>query len=398
MLHESDYPVRVLAGPMDRQTSRTIGVAQTPIEAGKMVYDYLQEIGFKSYYSRHWMDGDTEVIDYGSHRNFIFYSPIPKTNERTTPTMSKTPICSLEGFQECYSEFSELALFGSLLDCIIRIFDEDGCAMYKAIIGYTEIPGDILLHMADAEGVDSMEELKANIGHNYGGIQFRSLNALIRDADAYFEIVPADQPADCECVMIVQRQKAAADAKLKAEKEAADKVIADKAAADAAAKRIADRRRYQAQIARDADLAEQRKQAEAAIKARRDKKAAEEKALEEKRAEENRVRAQNAADIRARIERGRAHAREMAARKAANEISGHSPDARPTSQRASVPPTGTIANHSSGSTTGSTTGPDTRTVMFPNNITLEGDYNGYKELLGVELANILFGKSNLSGK
>ena len=55
------------------ENMKLLGEFETIQEAYKRMYEYIKEIGFKSYYQRMWyIEKGLRVIDYGSHTKFFY--------------------------------------------------------------------------------------------------------------------------------------------------------------------------------------------------------------------------------------------------------------------------------------------------------------------------------------
>jgi hypothetical protein len=106
----------------------------------------------------------------------------------------------VETFSGTFGDFHTMFLDTDLNKWVIRAFYEgppndilDGEAHFKVILGMTEMhDGDILLHLADAEGTDSMDEVYESV--NKHGVTFQLLSKFITSHG--IEIRPADQGAD----------------------------------------------------------------------------------------------------------------------------------------------------------------------------------------------------------
>lgn len=51
---------------------KLLGEFETEQEAYKRMYEYIKEIGFKSYCQRIMVHDGTKIIDYGSHTKFFY--------------------------------------------------------------------------------------------------------------------------------------------------------------------------------------------------------------------------------------------------------------------------------------------------------------------------------------
>lgn len=91
-----------------------------------------------------------------------------------------------------FGDFETLFHDTDLGQYIIRFYDEDGDAYYKAIVGYTNLANDILLHLVDADDIGEFEDI-ADSAEDYG-IQFRLLSKIIGEDG--FDIIPYDQYDD----------------------------------------------------------------------------------------------------------------------------------------------------------------------------------------------------------
>lgn len=54
------------------ENMKLLGEFETEQEAYKRMYEYIKEIGFKSYCQRFWVHDGTKIIDYGSHTKFFY--------------------------------------------------------------------------------------------------------------------------------------------------------------------------------------------------------------------------------------------------------------------------------------------------------------------------------------
>jgi hypothetical protein len=97
-------------------------------------------------------------------------------------------------FTSGFGDFQTLFLDTDLGDYVCRFYNEDGEAIYKCIVGYTELPNDILLHIVDCENVDSYDELDEAIEKH--GVSFQTLTTMLGQDG--FCIIPYDQFAEDE--------------------------------------------------------------------------------------------------------------------------------------------------------------------------------------------------------
>lgn len=88
-----------------------------------------------------------------------------------------------------FGDFETMMHDTELEDFIVRIYTEDGYAMFKNILGWTMLSDDVMLTMIDAEGYDDDDELFDSIDHQ--GVEFRSLKQILKDGG--IDIVPRDQ-------------------------------------------------------------------------------------------------------------------------------------------------------------------------------------------------------------
>lgn len=106
---------------------------------------------------------------------------------------------NLLDFSGGFGDFATLFTDTDLDEYVIRFFHNDdpdkicsidGEAFFKVMIGYTEMPnGDILLHLIDAEGADTWDEIYEN-AERYG-VEFQLLSKMLQKHG--FEITPIDQ-------------------------------------------------------------------------------------------------------------------------------------------------------------------------------------------------------------
>ena len=101
-----------------------------------------------------------------------------------------------ETFAHCFGDFETMFLDTDLNGWVIRsYYDEhdgdtlDGTAKYHVIVGYTQLPDDILLHLASAENVNSYDELEDSIQSH--GLTFERMSTFINRHG--FAIYPMDQ-------------------------------------------------------------------------------------------------------------------------------------------------------------------------------------------------------------
>lgn len=95
-----------------------------------------------------------------------------------------------------HGDFSTLFHDTDFEQFVIRYFQAVGepheFASYKMVIGFTSLDnGDIMLHMVDAEGVDTFEELDSAADRH--GVEFRLLSTIMQEGG--FNIYPGDQLA-----------------------------------------------------------------------------------------------------------------------------------------------------------------------------------------------------------
>lgn len=97
-------------------------------------------------------------------------------------------------FSNGFDSFEDLFDDTDLDNYVIRFYDEDGSAIFKMITGYTLLPNDILLHLVDTEGCDTLDEVLESMKEY--GTSFRTLSSIAgRDG---FDIIPFDQFDDDE--------------------------------------------------------------------------------------------------------------------------------------------------------------------------------------------------------
>ncbi len=340
---EVKYPARIEFG--NDHEKQTLGIAKTPQGAAQMWMNHLDEIGFKTYYQRCWMVGETLKIDFGSHSQFVYITPTSELERNPIMEQNTYPMnafrCAFQGIHP---------FMKALENVVIRTYDDDGYAQYKMVVGYTALAHDTILHIIDVEGAETLEEAVKGFGSGYRGIDLVSLNALLKDPDSYISVVPQDQFSDTPTMKKYQADKA---------EEAARKAKQEEEA------RLANQRRYQAQIEAD-------------------KAAAAKKRLEETEAEADR----NAR--RAQMER---ILKEGHAKKAAKE-------AEAKAEMAATPtPVSDMISALLKESAKTNVAPKINTepkkstrVVLPDGLTIEGDYGGFAALVGKEVADTLFGK------
>lgn len=175
----------------------------------------------KGIYRSHITSDGVQHIDYGSHHNFFKMEPI--LNKKGDNKME-----NIFDFCGNFDSFDELMDETEMYEKVVRFFTEDGDAVYKIIVGSTAIPGDILLHMVDAEGMTDISEIDEAI-KNFG-LEFQKLSTLL-GTDG-MEIVPFDQlddedneqsspdsnkcATDCKCENKAETKETAEEKEMKA--------------------------------------------------------------------------------------------------------------------------------------------------------------------------------------
>lgn len=96
-------------------------------------------------------------------------------------------------FSRGHGDFETLFHDTDLEQFVICFFTAEGepgeFPNYKMIIGYTELPDDIMLHLVDMEGVDTFVDADNEAARH--GVEFRSLKGIL--AGGGFRITPRDQ-------------------------------------------------------------------------------------------------------------------------------------------------------------------------------------------------------------
>lgn len=101
----------------------------------------------------------------------------------------------MNDFAGQFGDFQTMFLDTDFDSYVVRFYDDAGSAVYKQVIGYTELNnGEILLHMVDAECCDTWEELDESLEDH--GVQFQTLTKMLGEDG--FDIIPMDQPVDDE--------------------------------------------------------------------------------------------------------------------------------------------------------------------------------------------------------
>ena len=75
---------------------------------------------------------------------------------------------------------------------VIRFYDDNDIVMNKIIVGYTELPNDILLHMIDVDNCIDWEDYDEMV--EKGDMEFQLLSKMLGDTG--FEILDRDQLVD----------------------------------------------------------------------------------------------------------------------------------------------------------------------------------------------------------
>lgn len=100
-----------------------------------------------------------------------------------------------------HGDFATMFADNDFQNFVIRYFHDAGgeneFPYYKAVIGFTSLDnGDIMLHLVDAEGVDTFDDLERSA--NRTGVDFRLLSDIMKEGG--FSIYPGDQLEDDDCL------------------------------------------------------------------------------------------------------------------------------------------------------------------------------------------------------
>lgn len=115
-----------------------IGEANTPKECWNIMFQFLEDRNYKSYYQRYWVVDNCFTVDYGSYSSF-FHVYKTDGSEITIEEMREQVLgyrCIKNGAKECDAcgECQEKGLF-TCENCNCEIFEDDE---------YYEIGGQIL--------------------------------------------------------------------------------------------------------------------------------------------------------------------------------------------------------------------------------------------------------------
>lgn len=166
------------------------------LEAWKLVTDTIEKRFPKlgRYFNCHLTEKGEEFIDFGHHTAFFKLAPAKKVSApKNTPPPEEAPDLELPAlfadFGYNFESFAKLLHDTSLKGKVCRFFDDEGCAVRKIIIGSTAVPNDVLLHMIDADDIETKKDFINDV--NQYGIELHLLSKILNEYGCC--ISPSDQ-------------------------------------------------------------------------------------------------------------------------------------------------------------------------------------------------------------